>query len=90
MTEAQACREGCGACCVVPGIVQPFYGMPEGKPVGVRCIHLTSSLGCSLFNDPRRPSVCTNFMPQPDVCGDSRDEAMALVTLLDKASQPEI
>ena len=28
------CRLGCGACCIAPGIHEPFAGMPQGKPAG--------------------------------------------------------
>ena len=90
MTETFQCRSGCGACCVIPGIAEPFFGMPGGKPAGTPCIHLNDSLGCKLFNDPRRPACCSAFRPDPDVCGTSREQAISLLKVLDTASQPEI
>ncbi len=82
------CREGCGACCIAPAITQPFYGMPQGKPAGIRCVHLNSALGCDLFNDPRRPGVCGAFQPEPLFCGSHRDEALVILAHLESESAP--
>ena len=54
--------------------------MPKGKPAGVRCVQLDEHYRCKLFGDPQRPSVCQDFSPAADVCGNSRSEAMALIT----------
>lgn len=70
------CREQCGACCIAPAINQPFYGMPNGKPAGVACVHLDRHFRCDLFGDPRRPGVCASFAPEPEFCGQTREEAM--------------
>jgi hypothetical protein len=85
MTE---CRPLCGACCIAPAIAQPFWGMPEGKPAGMACVHLSTGSKCELFGDPRRPSVCAHFLPEPSVCGDSREEALNLLTLLETRTAP--
>lgn len=82
------CREGCGACCVAPSINQPLPGMPAGKPAGVRCLHLDAQYRCALFGDPRRPALCAAFIPEPAVCGDSRERAMELISALEIASRP--
>lgn len=87
--ETAVCRPQCGACCIAPTIVQPYFGMPEGKAAGVRCIHLDSSLACGLFGDSRRPAACDGFLPHPDVCGSTREEAITLLTELEVASRPE-
>jgi hypothetical protein len=50
--------------------------MPEGKPAGVPCIHLTDDYLCALFNSPSRPKVCINFGAEKIICGNSRDDAM--------------
>jgi len=50
--------------------------MPDGKPAGVPCIHLNNDFSCKLFNDPSRPQVCNNFMPENLICGDNRYEAL--------------
>jgi len=90
MGDPRDCRPNCGACCIVPAIMRPFHGMPQGKPAGVPCIHLTDSLRCGIFDDPRRPACCAQFRPQPEVCGDNREQALRLLSELDAASQPEI
>lgn len=73
------CRSGCGACCIAPSISTPIPGMPDGKPAGERCIQLDDDNACKLFDDPRRPAVCSAFPAAEDVCGANRDEAMALI-----------
>ena len=60
--------------------------MPSGKPAGLACVHLTPNRQCALFGDPRRPDVCTQFLPEPAVCGDSREEALALLNLMETAT----
>lgn len=82
------CREHCGACCIAPAIVQPFYGMPAGKPAGERCVHLTPALRCGLFADARRPSACSSFLPEPDFCGSSREEALDILALIEHSTDP--
>ena len=84
------CRPRCGACCIAPAISQPFWGMPEGKPAGMTCVHLSTESECALFGDPRRPSVCAHFRPESSVCGGSRAEALNLLTLLEIATAPPL
>lgn len=76
------CRPGCGACCIAASISSPVPGMPEGKPAGVRCIHLTDDFRCNLYNDPQRPKVCRDFIPEPEFCGSTREEAMEILSSL--------
>ncbi|MEX1222443.1 MAG: YkgJ family cysteine cluster protein [Idiomarina sp.] len=78
------CRKGCGACCIAPSISSPIPGMPQGKPAGVRCIHLTDDFLCGLFGQPERPPVCDQFSANLDSCGSSRDEALILLTDLEQ------
>ncbi len=82
------CRIGCGACCIAPSISSPIPGMPEGKPAGVRCVQLTADNLCLLFGKPERPAVCLNLRPTPEMCGDSNNEAMSLLTQLEKLTLP--
>lgn len=82
------CRAGCGACCIAPSINAALPGMPDGKPAGVPCLHLDAQFRCGLFGDPRRPALCAAFMPEPAVCGDSRDDALQRIAALELASQP--
>jgi len=69
------CRTQCGACCIYPSISSPIPGMPDGKPAGERCIHLTEELECAIFNNPLRPAVCIGFKPELLFCKNSAEEA---------------
>lgn len=80
------CRAGCGACCVAPSISSPIPGMPQGKPAGAPCIHLTDDALCGLFGHPERPAVCEQFRATPALCGDSRDDAFARLRALEEAT----
>ncbi|MFA5678865.1 MAG: YkgJ family cysteine cluster protein [Pseudomonas sp.] len=80
------CREGCGACCVAPSITTPIPSMPDGKPAGVACIHLTADRRCGIFGLPQRPRVCAQFMADQDVCGSSADEAVQILTWWEQAT----
>ncbi len=77
------CRAGCGACCIAPSINRPFFGMPAGKPAGVRCVHLNETLGCDLINDPRRPATCSAFQAEVWLCGSDREQALATLSALE-------
>lgn len=57
-------------------------GMPNGKPAGIPCIHLVGDFNCALFNSPKRPKVCAGFKAERIVCGNKREEAMAILTSL--------
>jgi hypothetical protein len=57
--------------------------MPEGKPAGVPCIHLSETFHCLIFNSPLRPKVCGGFMPETIVCGQNRDEALHILYTLE-------
>ena len=87
---SMACRAGCGACCIAPSISSPIPGMPHGKPAGVRCIHLTPDYMCALYDKPERPAVCNNLRPAPDICGENRQEALALLAWLEAVTQPPV
>ncbi|TMC89735.1 MAG: YkgJ family cysteine cluster protein [Chloroflexi bacterium] len=82
------CRIGCGACCIAPSISSALPGMPNGKPAGVRCIHLTRDHRCQLFGKPERPEVCTRLRPSEDMCGHSTREAFVRLTFLERVTAP--
>jgi hypothetical protein len=82
------CREHCAACCIVPHIQQAYYGMPEGKKAGERCVHLDANDRCLIFGDPRRPSWCIQFKPEPEFCGSSKDEAIQILIWMNEFSAP--
>ena len=77
------CRAGCGACCIAPSITQPYYGMPQGKKAGERCVHLSVEHLCGLFGDPRRPQCCSMFQAEEWVCGDSFEKAISILSELE-------
>ncbi|WP_289055158.1 YkgJ family cysteine cluster protein [Carboxylicivirga marina] len=76
------CRDNCGACCIVPSISSALPKLPEGKPGGVACPHLTDGYRCDIFDSPQRPQVCGGFTPEPDFCGSCRSEAIAILAQL--------
>lgn len=82
------CRVGCGACCIALSISSPIPGMPNGKPAGARCLHLTRDNRCGLFGKPERPEVCQRLRPSEEMCGRSREEALVYLTWLERATTP--
>lgn len=58
--------------------------MPNGKPAGVACVHLTPDQACHLWGDPGRPRVCAEFLPEPDICGRDRDQALRLIAVMEE------
>lgn len=64
--------------------------MPEGKPAGVRCIHLTPDARCAIFDHPDRPRVCASLAPSREMCGDTADEALAWLTRLERDTRPDV
>lgn len=73
------CRPGCGACCIAPSISSPISGMPDGKPSGVRCIHLLPDYRCALWGSNDRPAVCDAFKAEEQFCGKDREEALRIL-----------
>ena len=72
-------------------IPNPYYKnvwydviMPNGKPAGVRCIHLTVENYCKIHDQPDYPAVCRNLKPSTEMCGESFDEAMKYLIKLEK------
>lgn len=82
------CRDRCGACCIAPSITSPIPGMPHGKPAGIPCVQLDDALRCRLFGRPERPAFCASLRPQLEMCGDSRDAAMTIIAVLERATAP--
>lgn len=78
------CRMGCGACCIAPSISSPIPGMPNGKPAGTPCIHLSDDYRCLIFNSPHRPKVCGDFQAEQTVCGNNRYEALKILSDLER------
>jgi hypothetical protein len=57
--------------------------MPDGKPAGVRCIHLTGDYRCGIIDNPARPKVCEQFKAEEMVCGGNREEAVKNLAFLE-------
>ena len=74
------CRIGCGACCIAPSITSVIPLHPLGKPAAIRCLHLDGDNKCTIFLHPSRPLVCSGFQATEDVCGNSKEEAMTILT----------
>lgn len=88
LCEVFSCRENCGACCIAPSITTSLPGMPEGKPAGVFCIHLDENFRCRLYGKEQRPSFCISLKPSLEMCGMSKEEAMAYLTWLELMTLP--
>jgi hypothetical protein len=82
------CRDHCGACCIAPSITSPIPGMPHGKPAGVPCVQLTADFRCAIFGQPERPAFCGGLQPSPEMCGTTRDAALAWLTVLERETTP--
>jgi hypothetical protein len=81
------CRPGCGACCIALSITSPLPGMPGGKPAGVVCANLDpDDLRCRIWGSEDYPPVCRKFLPARDVCGETREEAIRLIDVLEQAT----
>lgn len=81
------CRKQCGACCIAPSISTAIPQMPRGKPAGQVCVHLNEESLCGLFGTDQRPRVCSDFKPIEDVCGETRAQAMAILTKLEELTR---
>ena len=82
------CRAGCGACCIAPSISTPMPKMPHGKRAGERCAHLLPDLACELFGRPERPAVCDGLQPSREMCGTSREQALAWLERMETLTRP--
>jgi uncharacterized protein len=57
--------------------------MPDGKPAGVRCIHLTLEGRCAIYGRADRPAICSRLRASVEMCGSSTAEAAAYLTWLE-------
>lgn len=58
------------------------------KPAGVRCVQLTADNRCAIFGQPERPAVCVSLQPTADMCGDSREQAMRWLGVMEQQTAP--
>ncbi len=84
------CRLHCAACCIAPSITSPLPGMPNGKPAGVPCVQLDEELRCKVFGTSARPAFCGGLQPAAEMCGASREEALAWLARLEQATRPQV
>jgi hypothetical protein len=49
-------------------------------------VHLTPDYRCTLFGSSRRPSCCSGLQPSAEMCGDSREHALAWLAQLEAAT----
>jgi len=63
--------------------------MPEGKPAGLPCAQLSPEGLCLLFGKAERPAVCLSLKPSARMCGSSREEALAYLDDLERATAPK-
>ena len=59
-------------------------GMPNGKPAGVRCSHLTADHRCALYGKPERPEICERLRPSAEMCGRNAKEAYIYLARLER------
>jgi len=85
--ELMNCRPGCAACCIAPSMSSAIPGMPSGKPAGIRCAQLTDDLRCALFGQTARPSCCSGLQASEEMCGGTREEALAWLGRLEASTQ---
>jgi hypothetical protein len=64
--------------------------MPQGKPAGAPCVQLDEELRCKVFGQPQRPAFCAGLQPSAEMCGDSREQALAWLTQLELATRPQV
>jgi hypothetical protein len=57
--------------------------MPDGKPAGIACIHLTIDMNCAIYLSNDRPRVCNGFNAEILVCGNTREEAIKVFSELE-------
>jgi hypothetical protein len=62
--------------------------MPEGKPAGVPCVQLDEDFRCKIFGQPERPACCSGLQASEEMCGNNRDEALAMLHQLEYLTRP--
>ena len=83
------CREKCGACCIAPSIKQSIPNMPDGKVGGELCANLDPlTFSCRIWGQGDYPDFCQGFTPEQAFCGDTRDEALQILTFLEDDTHP--
>ncbi|WP_313951703.1 YkgJ family cysteine cluster protein [Accumulibacter sp.] len=63
-------------------------GHPSGKAAGEPCANLTVDLRCALWGRAGRPAFCAGLQPSEEMCGENREQAIAWLSALDRATRP--
>ena len=63
-------------------------GHPRGKAAGVACANLTADLRCALWGRAERPAFCAGLRPSDEMCGETRQQAIAWLSALELATRP--
>ena len=82
------CRPGCAACCIAPSITTPMRSHPQGKAAGEPCLNLTDDLRCGLWRHVERPLFCAGLQPALEMCGETREQAIAWLAALERETCP--
>lgn len=62
--------------------------MPHGKPAGIPCAQLDTNYQCMIFGKPERPAFCAGLQPNLEMCGETREYAIAWLTELELLTKP--
>jgi len=63
-------------------------GHPHGKAAGEACANLTLDLRCGLWGRPERPACCGGLQASEEMCGDSREQALRWLGVLEEQTRP--
>lgn len=64
--------------------------MPDGKPAGIMCVNLDPlSYRCRIWGSALYPDTCRRFSAEKSVCGENRDEALEIISLLERQTAPD-
>ena len=63
--------------------------MPRGKPAGVPCVQLLPDMRCAIFGRPERPAFCASLRPTQEMCGTTREDALARLERMERDTAPE-
>ena len=63
--------------------------MPDGKPAGARCAQLGADNLCKVFGRPERPAFCAGLKASVEMCGTSREHAIAWLGKLEEVTRPD-
>jgi hypothetical protein len=51
-------------------------------------VQLLPDYRCALFGKPERPAVCVSLRPTEEMCGITRDQALAYLEQLERETRP--